>query len=235
MLYCIKINVFWFSFMLILKLKHCSCRILSVLITLFTLLLSPPALTHPHSFIEMQTTFNTHDDKLIGLTFSWVMDPMTSMDILYDLQNVKPESERWKKQAAVLMANILAQNYFSEWYIDGKKQNFKRIPQNYVLERKKLHIVFSFDVLLITPISFTEHKFELLTYDPTFYVSMMYMDDSKITLPLEMTAVCEHKLIAPFADEKLKDYAQALDTNEMPDMDLNLGLSFTQRVQVVCQ
>lgn len=221
--------------MLILKFKHYLYRMFSVLMALFTLLLSPVALAHPHSFIEMQTTFNTHNEKLIGLSFSWVMDPMTSMDILYDLQNVKPESERWKKQAAVLMTNILAQNYFSELYIDGKKQSFKRIPQNYVLERNKLQVVFSFDILLITPIPFSEHKFELLTYDPTFYVSMAYSNDSKITLPIEMAAECEHKLIAPFADEKLKNYAQTLDTNEMPDMDLNLGLSFTQRVQVICK
>ena len=75
----------------------------------------------------------------------------------------------------------------------------------------------------------------LLTYDPTFYVSMTYRDNTQIILPLEMIADCKHKLIEPFADESLKEYAQSLDINGSADSDLNLGLSFTQRVQVLCQ
>ena len=43
-----------------------------------------------------------------------------------------------------------------------------------------------------------------LTYDPTFYVSMTYRDNTRIILPLEMIADCKHKLIEPFADESLK-------------------------------
>ncbi|MCZ5534625.1 DUF1007 family protein, partial [Escherichia coli] len=35
----------------------------------FLLMTAPKVLAHPHSFIDMQTTFNTQDDKLIGLTF----------------------------------------------------------------------------------------------------------------------------------------------------------------------
>lgn len=50
-----------------------------------------------------------------------------------------------------------------------------------------------------------------------------------------MIADCKHKLIEPFADESLKEYAQSLDINGSTDSDLNLGLSFTQRVQVLCQ
>ena len=53
---------------------------------------TPKVLAHPHAALLIcKTTFNTQDDKLIGLTFSWVMDPITSMDILYDIYNAQPE------------------------------------------------------------------------------------------------------------------------------------------------
>ena len=119
--------------------------------------------------------------------------------------------------------------------MDGKKQKFRRIPSHYTLIKEKLQVKFSFDVLFITPLPFAKHHFELLTYDPTFYVSMTYRDNTQIILPLEMIADCKHKLIEPFADESLKEYAQSLDINGSADSDLNLGLSFTQRVQVLCQ
>lgn len=234
MLYYNKIS--WVVlFMWIVNFKNFSWRVVSILMSFFLLMTTPKVLAHPHSFIDMQTTFNTQDDKLIGLTFSWVMDPITSMDILYDIYNAQPESDIWKKQAARLMSNILSQNYFSEFYMDGKKQKFRRIPSHYTLIKEKLQVKFSFDVLFITPLPFAKHHFELLTYDPTFYVSMTYRDNTQIILPLEMIADCKHKLIEPFADESLKEYAQSLDINGSTDSDLNLGLSFTQRVQVLCQ
>ncbi|MFN6885920.1 DUF1007 family protein, partial [Proteus mirabilis] len=86
--------------MWIVNFKNFSWRVVSILMSFFLLMTTPKVLAHPHSFIDMQTTFNTQDDKLIGLTFSWVMDPMTSMDILYDIYNAQPESDIWKKQAA---------------------------------------------------------------------------------------------------------------------------------------
>ncbi|HFK8541879.1 TPA: DUF1007 family protein [Proteus mirabilis] len=221
--------------MCIVKFKYFSWRVCSILMAFCLLMVAPKVLAHPHSFIDMQTTFNTQNDKLIGLTFSWVMDPITSMDILYDIYNAQPESDIWKKQAARLMSNILSQNYFSEFYMDGKKQNFRRIPSHYTLIKEKLRVKFNFDVLFITPLPFANHHFELLTYDPTFYVSMTYRDNTQIILPLEMIAGCEHQLIEPFADESLTEYARSLDTNDFADKDLNLGRSFTQRVQVLCQ
>ncbi|TBL26844.1 DUF1007 family protein, partial [Klebsiella oxytoca] len=107
--------------------------------------------------------------------------------------------------------NILSQNYFSEFYMDGKKQKFGRIPSHYTLIKEKLQVKFSFYVLFITPLPFAKHHFELLTYSPTFYVSMTYRDITQIILPLEMIAACKHNLIEPFADESLKEYAQSLD------------------------
>ncbi|EMP53211.1 hypothetical protein C790_01402 [Morganella morganii SC01] len=43
------------------------------------------------------------------------------------------------------------------------------------------------------------------------------------------------KLVEPFASYDLKKYAKSLDINGLVDENLNLGLSFAQRVQVFCE
>ncbi|EMH1211598.1 DUF1007 family protein [Morganella morganii] len=221
--------------MLILKVKSFYRKTFSVFAVFITLLVSSIAIAHPHRFIGLETTFDIQNDKLVGLTFLWKMDPVASADILYELKNVKPESDIWKKQATVLMENVLSHSYFSELYVDGEKQQFRSMPESYSLKKEKLQLIFSFQVLLMNPVHFAARQFELLTYDPTFYTSMTYSESSKITLPLEMAAGCRLKLVEPFASYDLKKYAKSLDINGLVDENLNLGLSFAQRVQVFCE
>ncbi|MBO2007017.1 DUF1007 family protein, partial [Serratia marcescens] len=39
---------------------------------------SAGAIAHPHSFIDMNTTFVAKDQRLVGLKMVWVMDEITS-------------------------------------------------------------------------------------------------------------------------------------------------------------
>lgn len=68
-------------------------------------------MAHPHSFIEMQTTLVRQGDQLTGLKMRWVMEEITSTDLLYDAGEAKPDSVVWKKLAVEVMANVLGQSY----------------------------------------------------------------------------------------------------------------------------
>lgn len=83
--------------------------------TLFLAVLSFAAAAHPHSFITLKTQIMVKDDQLTGLKMRWVMDELTSADLLYDAGNAKPGDEIWKKLAAEVMANVLGQHYFTEF------------------------------------------------------------------------------------------------------------------------
>lgn len=201
---------------------------------LFLLMFSPQTLAHPHSFIDMETTLVTENQTLTGIDYVWKMDPMTSADILYDLMNTKEDSPQWKKQAASVMANIIAQSYFSELNYQNKRQPFKLFPDTYRMTREGLQIVMSFRISLLHPVPLTGSTIELKTYEPTFFVSMTY--NGKRAVHLSPPDVSRCRLIFTEAEpsDTLKDYALSLDTGDTPDDDLTLGRQFAQQITLHC-
>ncbi len=201
---------------------------------LVLLMFSPQTVAHPHSFIDMETTLITENQTLTGIEYVWKMDPMTSADILYDLMNTKEDSPQWKKQAASVMANIIAQSYFSELNYQNKKQPLKLFPDTYRMMREGLRIVMSFRVSLLHPIPLTGSTIELKTYEPTFFVSMTYNGKRAVHLSPPDASQC--RLIFTEADpsDTLKDYALSLDTDDTPDDDLTLGRQFAQQITLHC-
>lgn len=201
---------------------------------LVLLMFSPQTVAHPHSFIDMETTLITENQTLTGIEYVWKMDPMTSADILYDLMNTKEDSPQWKKQAASVMANIIAQSYFSELNYQNKKQPLKLFPDTYRMAREGLQIVMSFRVSLLHPIPLAGSTIELKTYEPTFFVSMTYNGKRAIHLSPPDASQCRLIFTEANPSDTLKDYALSLDTGDTPDDDLTLGRQFAQQITLHC-
>ncbi|KPD01861.1 DUF1007 family protein [Moellerella wisconsensis] len=210
-------------------------KLLKTFIIYLSMLYSLSTQAHPHSFITLETEFEVHNQQLTGISFSWKMDPITSADILSELNNVKPNDKQWKKQAADIMANILSENYFSELYHQKNKVQFKALPDSYSLQRERSQLVFNFSVSLAKPIQLQQNQFELLTYDPTFFIDMSYPKQDAIHLPLEMAAVCEIQLNNSKPPQSAIEYATSLDNQDIPEKEINLGLQFAQRVKIICR
>ena len=201
---------------------------------IFFCFLSTKVVAHPHSFIEMQMAIETKQDNYSGINYTWKMDPMTSADIAYELKGLKNDDPRWKQQEAIIMANILMQNYFTDFYYQGKKVSFKHIPDSYHLEKEGFQLIFSFSTSLARPLPIAGSQVEILTYDPTFYVSMTYQNKQKITLPLDIAATCTMELKEANVTDEMQAYAFSLDNSQSPDEDLGLGKQFAQRVNIQC-
>ncbi|EKT58521.1 DUF1007 family protein [Providencia sneebia] len=206
-----------------------------LLTLLFCLFASVKSFSHPHSFIDMQVLPEIEQHQYQGLTFTWKMDPMTSADIAYELKNKKESDPEWKKQAATVMANILSQDYFTEFYSQGHKVRFKKLPSHYQLQREGLQLIFTFTVPFESPFPINGSDIEFLTYDPTFFVSMTYPDNKAILHPKELEEICNIKLLEPDVTEALRTYADSLDIDETAEEDTTLGLQFAQRVKIQCQ
>ncbi|WP_127960215.1 DUF1007 family protein [Serratia microhaemolytica] len=198
-------------------------------------LCSTEAFAHPHSFIDMDVSFEMREQKLTGLKMVWVMDEMTSADLLYDAENGKDDPEVWKKLAAEVMANVTGQHYFTYVYRDGKPIKYKSLPSDYQLYRQGYKAVLAFVLPLTEPQDLAGRTFEVSTYDPTYFVDMRYKNKDSIHLPPEIAARCECELVTPTPSELLKAYALSLDKSDMPDEDMQLGQEFAQRVRLKCQ
>lgn len=204
---------------------------------LLTLLmaLSPAVVAHPHSFIDMKTALVAQGDTFTGLKMTWTMDEITSADLLYDAGDARPGSVVWKKLAAGVMANVLGQHYFSEVWHNKQRVKFLNLPTEYNLSRNGHKAVLEFILPLAEPPTLTGQHFEILTFDPTYFVDMFYDNPGALTLPSALQARCRFTLTTPKPNDSLKQYALSLDKADAPAEEMDLGRQFAQTVGLTCQ
>lgn len=192
------------------------------------------AFAHPHSFIDMQTTLVTDQKQLTGLKMVWTMDEITSADLLYDAQKAKTDSDIWKKLAAEVMARVLSQHYFTDFYREGKPVKYLDLPSEYKLSRKGDQAVLEFVMPLAVPQLLSGKPMVFSTFDPSYFVDMTYKDQSALHLPAELAQVCTLTLFTPKPNVSLQSYALSLDKADAPPEDMDLGQQFAQKVTVQC-
>ncbi|WP_409074746.1 DUF1007 family protein [Pantoea sp. C3] len=204
--------------------------------TLFALLIlmSSTALAHPHSFIDMKTELVVDGDHFTGLKMTWTMDEITSADLLYDAGDAKPGSVIWKKLAAGVMANVLGQHYFSEIWHNKQRVKFLNLPKEYQLSRNGHKAVLEFILPLAEPPILSGQRFEILTFDPTYFVDMFYDNAGALSLPDSLQSRCAFDLNTPKPNDSLKQYALSLDKADAPPEDVDLGRQFAQTVILTC-
>lgn len=196
---------------------------------------SPAVLAHPHSFIAMQTTLVHQGDQLTGLKMRWVMDEITSADLLYDAGEAKPDSVVWKKLAAEVMANVLGQHYFSEFWHQKQPVKFDNLPPEYHLSRQGHKAVLEFILPLAHPQPLKGQRYLFSTFDPTYFVDMYYDSEKSLIVPPELAAQCRFQLQTPQPDASMQAYALSLDKADAPAEEMDLGRQFAQTVTLICQ
>lgn len=208
------------------------CRI----IAFSMVLIFPVAWGHPHSFIDIKTTLvSNQPDTLNGLHMVWKMDEITSADLLYDAGEAKPDSEIWKKLAAEVMANVLGQHYFTEFWHNGKPVKFENLPTEYHLTREGHQAVLTFVLPLAEPQPLKGQTYTFLTFDPTYFVDMFYDDEKSLNMPENLQKQCKLALKTPKPDASMQQYALSLDKADAPPEDMELGRQFAQTVTLRCQ
>lgn len=205
------------------------------LIAALCLCLAPHAWAHPHSFIDMQATLLHKDDKITGLKMHWVMDEITSADLLYDAGKAKPDSVVWKKLAAEVMANVLGQHYFSEFWHQGKPVKFNNLPPEYHLSRQGNKAVLDYVLPLGEPQPLAGQTYVFTTFDPSYFVDMYYDSEKSLHIPPELAQRCTFTLKTPKPDASMQAYALSLDKADAPPEDMDLGQQFAQTVTLTCQ
>jgi len=202
---------------------------------LFLAGLSFAAAAHPHSFISMKTELVADDAQISGLKMRWTMDEITSADLLYDAGDAKPGDEIWKKLAAEVMANVLGQHYFTEFWHNGQKVKFLNRPTTYGMARDGHQAVLTFILPLAQPQPLTGQKYTFATFDPSYYVDMSYAEDRDVTLPAALQKRCSIAVHTPKPSDETLNFAIALDKDDAPPEDMELGKQFAQQVTVQCQ
>lgn len=193
-------------------------------------------LAHPHSFIDMQTKVLFKENKLTGFEMFWQLDEIASSDIIYELNNSKNRENTKKFIEKDLMDNLIKSHYFSYLYDQNNNPiKYTTKPSNYYIEVKNHRVLFHFTFYLTYPQSIEQQTFRLMTYDPSYYVSMTYSGKQDI---FSHHKQCTTTLEDAQADSDLRLYAAGLDKNQsgiLPDnSDGSLGAMFAQTVNISC-
>ncbi len=198
------------------------------------ILMSSDVFAHPHSFIDMKTELMADRDRFTALKMTWTMDEITSADLLYDAGEAKPGTVVWKKLAAGVMANVLGQHYFSEIWHNKQRVKFLNLPKEYNLSRNGHKAVLEFILPLAEPPVLNGQRFEILTFDPSYFVDMTYASANALSLPAVLRSRCQFRLNTPEPADSLKQYALSLDKADAPREDVDLGRQFAQTVILTC-
>ncbi|QSW34465.1 DUF1007 family protein [Leclercia pneumoniae] len=202
---------------------------------LFLAVISSAVAAHPHSFITLKTEIVANDGQLTGLKMRWTMDEMTSADLLYDAGDARPGDEIWKKLAAEVMANVLGQHYFTEFWHNGQKVKFLNRPTEYGMSREDHQAVLTFVLPLAQPQPLAGQTYTFSTFDPSYYVDMSYAEDGDVTLPATLQKKCSLAVHTPEPSEETLNFAISLDKDDAPPEDMDLGKQFAQQVTLQCQ
>lgn len=215
--YIVKKKILWVVFLLCIGI---SCRIGA----------------HPHAFIDMKTKVLTNNEQLVGFSMQWVLDEASSAAVLYDLQLAKGDIQATKKLIDDVITNIVNEHYFSYLFDkSGNKIKYSRKPANYGMKSNGMQVLYHFDFFLATPKPLKENLFELSTYDPTYYVAMLYEEPLKSAVDFSnLPSNCRGEVLSPQIDEKIQAYAASLDKTQR-DEDSSLGVVFAQKVRLICK
>ncbi|QIM63409.1 ABC transporter substrate-binding protein [Pasteurellaceae bacterium Orientalotternb1] len=207
---------------------------LSLLFSLFSL----TAIAHPHSFLDMRNKVLIENEQLQGFEMTWILDEITSSELIYEIQSNKNRKAAEAKITEELNQSAVDNHYFSELYDEKNTPiKFKSKPVQPSVEIKDNRLFYHFTLSLAQQQPVKGKSFRLFSFEPSYYLYMGYEKYSDLTSSKQN--LCKVSLEEPKVNQQLRLYASSLDKTESPDMpsenSLSLGAQFAQKVKIECQ
>lgn len=189
--------------------------------------------THPHSWIEQQTTILGDSHHITGLKMVWSFDVVTTAYTLDGEDMSKAHRhETLQKVGASIIAHMLPDHFFTYFYRDGKPIRYQMVHDYHVRMPHKKFILY-FTIPLDKPLPLDGHKLSLLIFDRSYYVDMYWDNAKSITFSPALKGHCKMKLLKPHPTPAEVSYAMSLPPNADPDY--KLGQLFTQKLELWCR
>lgn len=208
------------------------------LLTLLLSLFSTTLLAHPHAFLDMRNKVLIQNAQLQGFEMTWILDEITSSELIYEIQSSKNRKAAETKITEELNQSAVDNHYFSELYDEQNTPiKFKSKPTQPSIAIKDNRLFYHFTLSLAQPQAVKGKSFRLFSFEPSYYLYIGYEKYSDLTSSEQN--LCQVSLEEPKVNQQLRLYASSLDKTESPDMSsensLSLGAQFAQKVKIECQ
>ena len=211
-----------------------SLRQLSIQLCALSMVASPLAVAHPHSWIDMQTELQIdRQQRLTALRLSWLFDEFYSATILDDAKaaghTVAQELQLFGHDT---ITNLAKENYLNRMTLDGKKVSFGQVSESRT-QLQDGRIRFDYTLPLKAPLPLNQHQLVFAFYDSTYYVEMLHQKEQAIRLTGPGALGCQRSLRPPNPSDEQRMYAISLDKTDQADE--GLGTAFAEQITVTCQ
>lgn len=140
---------------------------------LLALLLPAQAPAHPHVWIDAEITLDFRDAKVARIRVTWRFDEFFS----------DPQGNRHQlPQLAARAADALKEyHYFTILQVGGQRRPVQTV-ENFTAALERQRLVYRFDIPVAEPFDPAAQEFDLLVFDPTYYVDIALADDRPVGL-----------------------------------------------------
>lgn len=211
-------------------------RVAQLLLLGLALLLTGPALTHPHAWIDLRVGLVFDDEgRLERMQQAWLIDPTYSHMLLEemtrDLDGDVGIDEALDRVAERMLENLSAYDYFTELQHDDAEI---AVPQaeNARLSLEDRRLYLRFDLPLAEHGIEDANGFTYRVFDPTYWIEVLH--DADDVVHIENRQGCAVRIEEARPDPQLMRYAATLERQDRSPVD-NLGRHFAETATLQCE
>lgn len=192
---------------------------------------------HPHVFAQANLELLSNDaGGLEEIRHVWRFDEFFSASVLIDFDansNLKLDPEELEEIGQVVHKSLAEFGYYTELVVDGQSVAMAA-PDMIIADYVDDQLLMFFAMAPAHPLKL-EGKISVGVFDPTFYASIDFLNDTDLSFTGPHKNQCEKAVIRPDPDEVLTQNQGSL-TDAFYDDEENNDISklFATRLEVTC-
>ena len=203
--------------------------------TMAAILLPFSALAHPHVFADAKLELIIENGAVSKLRHVWRFDDFFSANVQLEFDKDGSgalDATEIAEVAAVIKSSTADFNYFHTVFLDGREVTME-VPDDIILDFVDGQMIMIFQSQPGRPITMTG-KSSYGIFDPTFYTSIEFFDDSDITVS-GMPKNCTSAIVRPDPDEVLEQNQGSLTEQFFAESEQNdVSRMFATRLELTC-
>jgi ABC-type uncharacterized transport system substrate-binding protein len=195
-----------------------------------------PAMVHPHVFAEAKLKITVGEDGTVkNLSHTWRFDDVFSDTVLFEFdkdQDGKINATEEADISKTITDSTGDYNYFEAVDDNGKEVKMAR-PANLRGTFDGKILVVTFDNAPAEPM-IVKGKVSFGIYDPTFYTSIDFVDDSDLSI-IGLKPSCKTAVIRPDGDEAIAaNQSKLTDAFFSDPQGTDVSKIFATRMEITC-
>ena len=154
----------------------------------------PPAVAHPHVWIEASARLQVEDGAVRAIEVTWVFDDLYSYAVMEDFDrdgDGRLDEAELRELAELSRDNLADYGFFTHLRIEGERQPPSQV-EDFRASVEEERIVYRFTVPLEPPAPLREGAFAFSLFDETYFVDVALPDDA-VALAGEVSAACRER------------------------------------------